>query len=547
MRIPIHLKISLAMLLAGSLARPSGLAAGPAWEDRTEGLFQADTTAVAIGSDENPAVYAATADGSLYQTTGAGPWRRVALEIPAGTRVYKLKLDPALPGTLYAATGHGLYAVTENRARQVFAGPPGEDAVTAVALNHAGETRRIYAGTSRGLYILDSDERMWRRSGGELGERPIGDIAVHPLNPRTVLVATDHELWRSVDRGLHWEKRFAMTQDHEREETRADAADEAAADADALQPRIHTILFGTSDPDRVYLGTEKGVFFSQDLGETWEHIPEQGLLDRNVKTLTTLPQSDDRMLAGTEAGVFAGDARLGSWREFYKGMTARDIRGLAVTRIGPTRVWAATENGVFVYDPETDLERLNLYHEIKPVQLGLGADELLDAFSFEPEIQEVQEAAIRYAEVHPDKILHWRRRARLAAFMPELGLGWDRTRTVEIDRGGTNDPDTFILGPEEKGVDVSFSWDIAKLIWNDDETSIDTRSKLMVQLRDDILDEVNRVYFERRRIQTEVYLSPAQDVQEEVDRRLRVEELTAQLDGLTGGYFTGTVERNVRN
>jgi len=53
-------------------------------------------------------------------------------------------------------------------------------------------------------------------------------------------------------------------------------------------------------------------------------------------------------------------------------------------------------------------------------------------------------------------------------------------------------------------------------------------------LRQDILDQVTRLYFERRRIQSELVSNKDSDF----DREMRVEELTALIDGLTGGEFS---------
>lgn len=60
----------------------------------------------------------------------------------------------------------------------------------------------------------------------------------------------------------------------------------------------------------------------------------------------------------------------------------------------------------------------------------------------------------------------------------------------------------------------------------------------MVQLRDDILDEVTRTYFERRRLQLEACLSPSLELKKKLQDELRMQELTADLDALTGGNFT---------
>ena len=73
------------------------------------------------------------------------------------------------------------------------------------------------------------------------------------------------------------------------------------------------------------------------------------------------------------------------------------------------------------------------------------------------------------------------------------------------------------------------------LFWNNAQTTIDIRSKLMVQLRNDIVNEVTRVYFERRRLQIELLREPPESEAKLIETELRVRELTANIDGLTGG------------
>ena len=68
----------------------------------------------------------------------------------------------------------------------------------------------------------------------------------------------------------------------------------------------------------------------------------------------------------------------------------------------------------------------------------------------------------------------------------------------------------------------------------------------MVQLRDDILDEVTNYYFERRRLQVELLESPPDDLRQRYKNQLRIHELTANLDALTGGYFTHELEKRGR-
>ena len=88
------------------------------------------------------------------------------------------------------------------------------------------------------------------------------------------------------------------------------------------------------------------------------------------------------------------------------------------------------------------------------------------------------------------------------------------------------------------------SWDLADLVWSSDQTSIDSRSKLMVELREDILAQVTRLYFERRRLQMDLAAGSAVDT---VDMRLRIDELTALLDAYTGGKFSKFFEKSRKN
>ncbi|MBI5098349.1 MAG: hypothetical protein HZB30_03800 [Nitrospirae bacterium] len=60
----------------------------------------------------------------------------------------------------------------------------------------------------------------------------------------------------------------------------------------------------------------------------------------------------------------------------------------------------------------------------------------------------------------------------------------------------------------------------------------------MVELRDDILNEVTRLYFERRKMQIEMFLSPHADIKEKTDKELRLQELTSDIDALTGSYLS---------
>ncbi|MFH1846786.1 MAG: hypothetical protein ABH869_04440 [Candidatus Omnitrophota bacterium] len=162
-------------------------------------------------------------------------------------------------------------------------------------------------------------------------------------------------------------------------------------------------------------------------------------------------------------------------------------------------------------------------------------------------IKELHEMAIEYAELAPEKIKNWRRRAEWKAIMPQVDLKFSESTddNVEIYKSSTS---TYVVtGPQEKGSDwsIDFSWDLSDLIWSGDDTSIDVRSRLMVQLRNDILEDVTRLYFERKRLLIEIsemkraYEEGTPGVAEKIiEKKFRVQETSAYLDALTGGRFT---------
>ena len=152
----------------------------------------------------------------------------------------------------------------------------------------------------------------------------------------------------------------------------------------------------------------------------------------------------------------------------------------------------------------------------------------------------MRDAAIRYAEVHPGKIAGWRRRATLRALLPQVDVGMDHDRSHDVHYDGGTFPNFQVVETQDRnaGFDVSVTWKLGDVIWSTDQTSIDVRSKLMVELRDDIVDQLTRTYFERRRLQVALLTNPPADQQKLYEKELRVQELTAVLDGLSGGYYS---------
>ncbi len=161
----------------------------------------------------------------------------------------------------------------------------------------------------------------------------------------------------------------------------------------------------------------------------------------------------------------------------------------------------------------------------------------------EPSIVELHRAAVRYAEVEPNKITNWRRQAAIKALLPEVSVGYDKDVDSTVTSSTSSGKTSYTIGPDDTsyGWDFSVKWDLGDLVYNDDQTSIDSRSKLMVQLRNDVLEQLNTAYFERKKLQKQLDKIPDKTSEAYLEREIKIEELTAQIDGLTGGYLSRNI------
>jgi hypothetical protein len=245
---------------------------------------------------------------------------------------------------------------------------------------------------------------------------------------------------------------------------------------------------------------------------------------------------ESQIYAAGRSGIFAYEGER--WMEISLDLAAEDVRFMTLDKNGS--LYAACEKGLFKARQQ----------KYPPNNYG----GLLSVISKgEPTINDVQREAIHYAEVDPQKISLWRAQAARRAILPKFTVGYDRDNNKTVGNsiwgtyGTAASTGKYYCGPDDEtdyddeGWSVSLSWDLGDLVWSEAQTSIDNRSKLMVQLRDDILDEVNKVYFERLRVKLELDNLALEERGKRAEKELRLRELTATLDGLTGGYFSHSV------
>lgn len=168
------------------------------------------------------------------------------------------------------------------------------------------------------------------------------------------------------------------------------------------------------------------------------------------------------------------------------------------------------------------------------------AKKLLARFSAEPTIVEVQRAAAEYARVNPGAYDSWVDSARWAYLLPRSLRGQlRRTDSDQTDvRTTTSGLSDLVSTDAQLQLELRADWDLTRIVFNRDGINAARQVERLVNQREDILTTVNKLFFARRQLQVELELEPPSSVERAVKSQLRIDALTADLDALTGGWFS---------
>lgn len=413
-------------------------------------------------------------------------------------------------GVIYAAVKGGLF-ISEDQAKswkRIFRGKNAADNNCKVlAVLNDGE---IYLGTDSGIFTSKDRGRTWHKGRGKLSNVSILSIAVGPYR-KIIYVVAENKVFKLGEGFTDYTEIFNAGSG--KIELDADDNEDAAEDSISVNSKIRYIAVTTNTPNRIYLATESGIYLSENEGVRWDLMTAYGLLSKKIQFILVSPSSELYAVSGSGIFVYKDER----WQELSLRLPPADIRFLSADNQGD--LYAASDKGLFKAKQE-DFSFAN-------------NREMPEYFKNEPTIKELHKAAIEYVQViNPRKIENLRSQARVKAILPEVSVDYDRTITSYANSSSTR----FEVGPSDWG--VSLKWSLSDLIWSEQQRLIDGQARLMVVLRNDILDEVNKIYFERRRVKIELANLSYQDERKLWEKKIKLEELTASLDALTGGYFS---------
>jgi hypothetical protein len=181
-----------------------------------------------------------------------------------------------------------------------------------------------------------------------------------------------------------------------------------------------------------------------------------------------------------------------------------------------------------------------------------SAEEVLAAFDAEPTVQQMHDWANEYAQVQPELVARWLRASRAFGGLPQLrvayGFGDDYGEDYRYYDENGNPPTSADAASDAVRTDADRSgghdlsvwatWDLDKLVMSSEQIRVINEAQDIAKLREKVLGEVTRLYFDRRRLQVDMLLNPKSDLMGQVKDELRLREITASLDAYTGGRMS---------
>ena len=295
---------------------------------------------------KNPDIlYVATNDAVYKSRDGGGTWERFPSF--SARRVTTLAIDPLLPATIYAGTmGDAVYKSPDGgqhwlphnvglkehvsfinqfvfhpaASEQIYAattvgafytkdagrewvermnGMKEVHIVTSIAINPK-EPAVLYGGTTGGVYRSDDAAATWKKiNNGLIPETElmaamslgVNAIEIDRTKPDVVYAGTTKGLFRTMDKGEHWERIGQSVTD----------------------PFVSSVVLHPTDSSRLYLGGPAGVWKSSDAGKTWQAM-NQGLVTLNIRALAMAPTNSQTLYAGTNgSGLYRSTDAGATW------------------------------------------------------------------------------------------------------------------------------------------------------------------------------------------------------------------------------------------
>lgn len=479
------------------------------WEDITNGLNHKPF--VEIRAYENNLLLCTEGAVYLYRQD-KGSWQEI-FSSSGKEKVVDGALDER---NLFVATEHNVYFSnrTSISMRRIF-NTPDQSPIRSIAIS---PNAHLFVGTTEALCIIDT-----KNSSQNTCLRDIKRITIllsHPFHPDILFVGTETGLYRVNKGGKDIKLIYSAISIRE--------------------SKINGVAVSKTNDDVIYIATDAGLIRMRIKDREFRDMK----LNDSIISVNAFGGEEERIVALGENTIYYAYAN--EW-EKWKRVTGAIPAGKPINMLitGRGEILLLTQRGIF--------------KEIKAVGDSAEVLEKLEGlFRDEPELPELERLVLESFLIEPGSIRRWRRNARLRALLPKVDVGVNRGIDMDYDLRINDTIFTsatsgrYYIGPDEhtwnesRGMDYSYtvklSWDLSEILFSNDELSVRNEAEDIMEFRSRILNELRRVFYERRRAIAELYLLPPSDAYRRFELKNRIDELTAYIDSMCNGYFSKAIK-----
>ena len=228
-------------------------------------------------------------------------------------------------------------------------GPGGGGWIQSILWSRHARDRLFVGCDVGGFYVSENAGRRYEMRNRGLKNMFVETIAEHPTNPDILFLGTLGGICKTTDRGLTWqEKRDGFPPISGSRHT-------VPISKFAFAPDNPNILYAAVGQPRTRKGARGQIWISNDCGETWRMVVRSGLgKDIDVFDLAISSGSASRLLAATNKGVFRSDDGGETWSPSNDGLpphlrtrrlawspSAPDIAYVTLMQVGGEKTWSA--------------------------------------------------------------------------------------------------------------------------------------------------------------------------------------------------------------
>ena len=401
----------------------------------------------------------------------------------------------------------------------------------------------VYLSTNTSLWIYDLKEKSFRRLNEGLEPDILSgnyEIFFSLKNNNDLFLATSNGVYLFDDKNLTWDK--------------------ISVGIEKLQNGRTNVKHLLIDKEgNLWAACGTGVYKTNDNGKSWKRISD-GIRknDDGFQEALYLFESNETLYVTCASGVYYLDKRNNEWIDFTQGIRSKESNKKVywISRL-QDNFYVATDEGLFITGDSGHSPQISSL-----LLKGKIESDFANLNEMEPSVIEVQKQALKFSSLPTTgDYKRYRTQARLRNLIPRVGVDLNTTGTstnyYQLDNGIATDAslNNKFNGDSTKRYQhdgkafkqFSVLWNTDQLFYDDEIRYILNQARLTANIKENLLDDVTRIYFKRRKLQLESLSNIEIDPLEKIQMSLEIAELTGQLDSRTGGWFSKEVEKRIRS